>query len=107
MKRLTILEVEAKMKSIDRNWILKENLILREFLFDDFKQAFSFITSVSLIAEKHDHHPNWKNVYNKVEIRLFTHEVNGLTERDFKLAKEIDQIIVRSQEIVSKTIDVE
>ena len=107
MKRLTILEVEAKMKSIDRNWILKENLILREFLFDDFKQAFLFMTSVSSIAEKHDHHPNWKNVYNKVEIRLFTHEANGLTERDFKLAKEIDQIIVRSQEIVSKTIDVE
>ena len=76
------------MKSIDRNWILKENLILRKFLFDDFKQAFSFMTSVSSIAEKHDHHPNWKNVYNKVEIRLFTHEANGLTERDFKLAKE-------------------
>ena len=77
------------------------------FKFSDFKQAFSFMTSVSSIAEKHDHHPNWKNVYNKVEIRLFTHEANGLTERDFKLAKEIDQIIVRSQEIVSKTIDVE
>ena len=95
MKRLTILEVESKMKSIERNWILKENLIQREFLFDDFIQAFSFMTSVSLIAEKHDHHPNLKNVYNKVEIRLFTHEANGLTERDFKLAKEIDQIIVR------------
>ena len=107
MTRLTILEVEAKMKSIDKNWILKGNFIQREFLFDDFKLAFSFMTSVSSIAEKHDHHPNWKNVYNKVEIRLFTHEANGLTERDFKLAKEIDQIIVRSQEIVSKTIDVE
>ena len=98
MKRLTILEVEAKMKSIDKNWILKGNLIQREFLLEDFIQAFSFITSVSLIAEKHDHHPNWKNVYNKVEIRLFTHEANGLTERDFKLAKEIDQIIVSSLE---------
>lgn len=98
MTRLTILEVEAKMKSIDKNWILKENLIQREFLFEDFIQAFSFMTSVSLIAEKHDHHPNWVNVYNKVEIRLFTHEANGLTDRDFKLAKEIDQIIVSSLE---------
>ncbi len=98
MTRLTILEVEAKMKSIDKNWILKGNLIQREFLLEDFIQAFSFMTSVSLIAEKHDHHPNWKNVYNKVEIRLFTHEANGLTERDFKLAKEIDQIIVSSLE---------
>lgn len=98
MTRLTILEVEAKMKSIDKNWILKGNLIQREFLFEDFIKAFSFMTSVSLIAEKHDHHPNWKNVYNKVEIRLFTHEANGLTERDFKLAKEIDQIIVSSLE---------
>ena len=98
MTRQTILEVEAKMKSIDKNWILKGNLIQREFLFDDFIQAFSFMTSVSLIAEKHDHHPNWKNVYNKVEIRLFTHEANGLTDRDFKLAKEIDQIIVSSLE---------
>jgi 4a-hydroxytetrahydrobiopterin dehydratase len=62
-------------------------------MFNNFVQAFSFMTAVALIAEKLDHHPNWKNVYNKVNIALTTHEADGLTTSDFQLAKEIDQII--------------
>jgi 4a-hydroxytetrahydrobiopterin dehydratase len=95
MKRLSISEVEAKMNSINKNWIVKGNFIQRKFLFDDFIQAFSFMTSVSLLAEKHNHHPNWENVYNEVIINLGTHDAGGLTEKDFNLALKIDQLIIR------------
>jgi len=93
MKRLSISEVEAKMNSINKNWIVKGNFIQRKFLFDDFIQAFSFMTSVSLLAETHNHHPNWENVYNEVIINLSTHDAGGLTEKDFNLALKIDQLI--------------
>ena len=65
----------------------------QKIVFKNFIQAFSFMTSVALIAEKLDHHPNWKNVYNKVTIALNTHDADGLTKKDFKLAKEIDQVL--------------
>ena len=93
MKSLTISELEAKMNSINKNWSVNGNFIQRKFLFDDFIQAFSFMTSVSLLAEKHNHHPNWENVYNEVIINLSTHDAGGLTEKDFNLASKIDQLI--------------
>lgn len=65
--------------------------LLRRFEFADFNEAFGFMTRVALAAEKADHHPEWSNVYNRVEIKLTTHEVGGLTDRDFSLAAAIDQ----------------
>lgn len=64
--------------------------IVREFVFKDFSQAFSFMTQVALAAEKFDHHPEWANVYNRVNIVLTTHDAGGLTERDFEIAKRAD-----------------
>jgi 4a-hydroxytetrahydrobiopterin dehydratase len=64
--------------------------ITREFLFDDFVQAFAFMTCVALVAEKHDHHPEWSNVYNRVRIVLTTHDAGGLTEKDIALARAAD-----------------
>lgn len=64
--------------------------IVREFVFADFGQAFSFMTQVALAAEKRDHHPEWVNVYNRVNIVLTTHDAGGLTERDFELAAYAD-----------------
>jgi len=64
--------------------------ISRQFAFADFRTAFAFMTQVALAAERADHHPEWSNVYNRVEIRLTTHDAGGLTERDFALAAVAD-----------------
>ena len=66
--------------------------ITRDFKFADFNEAFGFMTRVALIAEKMDHHPEWFNVYNRVEITLSTHEAGGLSERDVALASRIDEL---------------
>ncbi|MAA99753.1 MAG: 4a-hydroxytetrahydrobiopterin dehydratase [Stappia sp.] len=66
--------------------------ITRSFTFADFRKAFAFMSEVALIAEKMDHHPDWSNVYNKVEITLTSHDSGGLTRRDVRLARAIDAI---------------
>lgn len=66
--------------------------IRRTFHFADFAEAFAFMTRVALHAEKVDHHPEWFNVYNRVEIVLTTHDANGLTERDIQLAHYIESV---------------
>ncbi|HUI19365.1 MAG TPA: 4a-hydroxytetrahydrobiopterin dehydratase [Alphaproteobacteria bacterium] len=66
--------------------------IKRDFKFADFNQAFAFMTKVALLAEKMDHHPEWFNVYNRVEITLSTHDAGGLSARDIALAARIDKL---------------
>ena len=62
----------------------------RRYVFRDFTEAFSFMARVALLAEKADHHPEWSNVYNRVDVRLTTHDAGGLSTRDFALARAID-----------------
>ena len=66
--------------------------IAKSFKFKDFNQAFGFMSRVALLAEKQDHHPEWFNVYNRVEITLSTHDAGGLSQRDITLAKAIDGV---------------
>jgi len=66
--------------------------ISRKFMFKDFNEAFGFMARAALIAEKLDHHPEWFNVYNRVEVTLATHDAGGVTERDIKLAQEMDRL---------------
>ena len=66
--------------------------IVRSFKFKNFNEAWGFMTRVALYAEKQDHHPEWFNVYNRVVITLTTHECDGLSERDVKLAKIVDRL---------------
>lgn len=74
-------------------WQEKENKLYRKFQFNDFSEAFAFMTSVALAAEKMDHHPEWKNIYNTVEIWLSTHDAGDIvTEKDKRLSEKIDKI---------------
>lgn len=69
--------------------------IRKSYRFKDFNEAFAFMTRVALVAEKMDHHPEWFNVYSRVDITLSTHDAGGLSERDIALAKFIDSIAGR------------
>lgn len=75
-------------------WQEQDNQLCRTFVFKDFSEAFAFMTRVAMLAETYDHHPWWCNVYNKVEIKLSTHDAgNEVTEKDYHLADEIDRLL--------------
>ena len=75
-------------------WTEEQNQLKRSFTFKDFSEAFAFMTRVAFLAEAQQHHPNWSNVYNRVDIVLTTHDAgNVVTEKDRKLAKAIDQLL--------------
>jgi 4a-hydroxytetrahydrobiopterin dehydratase len=77
-------------------WIENQDNLFRSFKFNDFNEAFGFMTRVALAAEKMNHHPDWRNVYNLVEIRLSTHDEGGrVTEKDRELAAEIDRLYLK------------
>ena len=75
------------------SWIIDNKTIKKEFTFNNFVDAFGFITKVALLSEKVDHHPNWQNAYNKVKIELTTHDKGGITINDTNLAESIDRLI--------------
>ena len=90
MKRLEPAEIEAHRASTP-DWSVAADRMSREFVFADFVEAFGFMTSVTLLAEIADHHPEWFNVYGMLRIDLTTHEVSGISEHDFELASAINQ----------------
>lgn len=67
--------------------------LTRQFVFADFVEAFGFMTRVAILAEKADHHPEWSNVYNRVDILLTTHDAGGLSQRDVDMARAIDALL--------------
>jgi len=71
----------------------ERDAITRRFQFRDFAQAFGFMTSVAIIAERMNHHPEWSNVYNRVDILLTTHDADGLSDRDARLAEAIEELL--------------
>jgi 4a-hydroxytetrahydrobiopterin dehydratase len=90
---LTQIERNDELLSLLNNdWKIDDNrdAISKKFKFKSFIQAFSWMTSVAIIAEKMDHHPEWANVYNTVEVTLTTHSVGGLTKLDLTLARKMD-----------------
>ncbi|MFC0685149.1 4a-hydroxytetrahydrobiopterin dehydratase [Novosphingobium clariflavum] len=91
--RLTDAERAAALGTLP-GWNLREDglAIVRTLKFGDFNEAFGFMTRVAIEADKRDHHPEWFNVYNRVEITLTTHDAEGLSERDVALARFIDGI---------------
>ena len=87
--KLTDAEIAAALPDVP-GWTRAGDGIVRSYKFADFTQAFGFMARVALLAEKADHHPEWSNIYNRVEIRLTTHDASGISTRDFALAKAID-----------------
>ncbi len=88
-KKLDQAEITAALPTVP-GWAQKTDGIERTYKFADFVAAFAFMARVALLAEKADHHPEWSNVWNKVEIRLTTHDAGGLSAKDFALATAID-----------------
>ena len=94
VSELTDDEREAALAELS-GWSLARDgkAIERTFTFADFNEAFGFMTRVALLADKQDHHPEWFNVWNRVEITLTTHDAGGLSARDVKLAKAIEGLL--------------
>ena len=92
--QLTAAERDAALTEL-ADWSLRGDglAIERQFQFKNFSEAWGFMNRVALIAEKHDHHPEWSNVYNRVAITLTTHDAGGLSERDAKMALAIDKLV--------------
>jgi 4a-hydroxytetrahydrobiopterin dehydratase len=90
--QLTDAQVQQGIASLP-GWSLKDDKLFRSCKFDDFVSAFGFMAQVAMLAEKADHHPEWFNVYNRVDLWLTTHDVAGISERDFELAMAINAIM--------------
>jgi len=98
IEKYELAEAEDKLSElnsqIDTPWIIKNEKLNKTFTFSNFIEAFGFMTKVAIQAEKSNHHPEWFNVYNKVEINLTTHEVEGLSIRDYELANAIEKSFI-------------
>jgi len=90
-QKLSEAEVRTRLSEIP-GWELADGKLHKAFRFASFVPAFGFMTSVALVAEAMDHHPDWSNVYNRVTINLHTHDVGGISALDFTLARRINEI---------------
>lgn len=92
MKKLTEQEINDKLENME-GWEYSDNAIHTSFEFENFKEAFTLMTRIAFEAEAQQHHPDWSNVYNQLEIKLSTHDAGGVTEKDFKMANAIEGIV--------------
>ena len=94
INKLPAADIHRKLAALP-GWSMSmsSDKLYRKFMFADFVEAFGFMSKVALLAERMDHHPEWSNVYNRVEIYLTTHDAGGITERDFDLAQRIDRLL--------------
>ncbi|UVT17416.1 MAG: 4a-hydroxytetrahydrobiopterin dehydratase [Nitrospira sp.] len=93
VRKLSDPEIKDRLNNLN-DWALDHGTLYREYKFNDFVTAFAFMTKVAQAAEAMAHHPEWSNVYDTVKLHLSTHEVGGISERDFDLAQKIDRIVV-------------
>ena len=93
MKKLSKIEVNKKLKRLS-GWkmVRGRNAIVKSFKFDSFLSAFNWMTAIAVYAEQKNHHPEWFNVYNNVEVTLSTHDVSGITQLDIDMAKQMNLI---------------
>ena len=84
-------QLENELNNLSEKWSISDKFLICKYEFQNFNDALSFMNKVGLKCEEMDHHPKWTNVYNNLEIELFTHDKDGLTTKDFDLASFMDQ----------------
>lgn len=91
VRKLSDPEIRVRLNNL-KDWSLDQGKLYKEYKFEDFVTAFAFMSKVAQAAEAMAHHPEWLNVYDTVKVHLSTHDVGGVSERDFDLAQKIDHI---------------
>ena len=92
MMRLSELEIGEELQTGLSEWSVKNDKLHKEFKFDNFNQAFGFMTRAAMEIEKMNHHPEWFNVYNRITVELTTHDAGGITKNDVNLAKILNSL---------------
>ena len=92
MMRLSESEIDEEIKKIS-GWSVKDDKLHKEFQFDNFNQAFGFMTRAAMEIEKMNHHPEWFNVYNRITVDLTTHDAGGITNNDVNLARILNSLV--------------
>ncbi len=90
--RLSQIDIKEQLKNLP-GWSVVDEKLCKEFQFESFNQAFGFMTRAAMEIEKMNHHPEWFNVYDKITIKLTTHDAGGITENDVNLAKILDSLV--------------
>jgi 4a-hydroxytetrahydrobiopterin dehydratase len=93
MQAMEQREIEENLETLGDGWTLDGGKLHRIFVFADFVEAFGFMTQAAIHAETMNHHPEWCNVYKRVEVHLMTHEAGGITQRDFDLARRMESLL--------------
>ena len=83
-------ELNQKINNLSKNWVIEDIFLKGSFVFKNFDDAFSFMKKVAIKCEDMNHHPKWTNVYNKIDVELYTHDSGGITEKDFELSSYMD-----------------
>ena len=92
MKVYTEAEINDRLQNMD-GWMYENNAIHTAFEFENFKEAFTMMTRIAFEAERLGHHPDWANVYNRLDISLSTHDAGGVTDKDFEFAEIVNQLL--------------
>lgn len=92
MSHLTDAQVELQLQDL-KGWTKEGDAIVKTYVFNDFVEAISFMVQASFRAQELEHHPEWTNIYNEVQVRLTTHDLNGISSNDIRLAKRMDHIV--------------
>ena len=83
-------ELNQKINTLSKNWVIEDVFLKGSFVFKNFDDAFSFMKKVAIKCEDMNHHPKWTNIYNKIDVELYTHDSGGITEKDFELSSYMD-----------------
>lgn len=93
MEKLTEVQIAEKLKALP-HWTFADGYLVSTFQFNDFKECFSAMSRIAFECESHGHHPDWSNRYNRLLIKLITHDAKGVTQKDFELAGSIEECMI-------------